>query len=160
MVPIPPLPGSPRRWSGEAGRDDVLSLGGVVQPATSEPVFGARMPSDVALAMSEQETRRDAEIEPPQHPSEPSTTDSERAAQDRVEQKRMMKQAGKYSFIGIEFGVSVVIGYFIGSWLDSKFDTSPWLTLVFILLGLASASRDLFRLARRYKREQDTPNPP
>lgn len=118
------------------------------------------MPSDVALAMSEQETRCDAEPEPPQHPSEPSMTDSERAAQDRVEQKRMMKQAGKYSFIGIEFGVSVVIGYFIGSWLDSRFDTSPWLTLVFILLGLASASRDLFRLARRYKREQDTLNPP
>lgn len=101
--------------------------------------------------MSEQGTRGDD--------AERSDTSGEEAERDRVEQKRMMKQAGRYSFIGIEFGVSVVIGYFVGSWLDEKFGSSPWLTLLFILFGLASASRDLFRLARRYKREQGRNHP-
>jgi len=39
--------------------------------------------------------------------------------------------------IGIEMAVSVLFGYWIGTWLDETLHTSPWLMLVGILFGLA-----------------------
>ena len=36
----------------------------------------------------------------------------------------------KLSSLGLEMGAAVVIGLLVGSWLDSRFDTNPWLTPV------------------------------
>ncbi len=77
----------------------------------------------------------------------------EAEARDRAEGKKMLKEAGSYGAIGLEFGISVVIGYFIGNWLDQRLGTVPWLTLVFIGFGVASAARSLVRAARRAKRQ-------
>ncbi len=51
--------------------------------------------------------------------------------------------------IGIELVVSVLLGLGLGYWLDRRFGTSPWLTLVGIVLGSAAGFRSLLRLARR-----------
>ena len=59
-----------------------------------------------------------------------------------------MLEALKRGSIGIEMGVSVLIGFLIGRWIDGKFGTQPWLTLVFTLLGVAAGFRSLNRLAR------------
>jgi F0F1-type ATP synthase assembly protein I len=66
--------------------------------------------------------------------------------------------AATYASIGIEMGLSVVIGYLIGSWLDGRYGTEPWLTLFFLLCGVAAAFRAVFRVgraARRAMAEQD-----
>jgi len=46
-------------------------------------------------------------------------------------------------------GVSVVLGYLLGSWLDGKADSKPWFTLGFLLLGIAAGFFSLYKHARR-----------
>jgi ATP synthase protein I len=42
-----------------------------------------------------------------------------------------------YVGIGFELVVPVLLGVFLGYWLDSRFDTTPWLLVVGALLGIA-----------------------
>ncbi len=46
-------------------------------------------------------------------------------------------------------GVSVAIGYLLGSWLDGRYDSKPWFTLGFLLLGIAAGFVSLYKHARR-----------
>jgi len=51
--------------------------------------------------------------------------------------------------------VSTFIGLAIGYGLDSLFNTSPYLTIIFLILGIISGFRDLFRFARRQAKDED-----
>ena len=42
-------------------------------------------------------------------------------------------------------GLSVVIGVLVGLWLDDRFDTGPWLLLLFMGFGLAAGFRAVMR---------------
>ena len=45
----------------------------------------------------------------------------------------------------------ITMGYYLDKWLD----TSPWLTLIFLLLGIISGFRNIFILtSRELKRQQ------
>jgi F0F1-type ATP synthase assembly protein I len=63
------------------------------------------------------------------------------------------KGLGGAGTVGIEVVLSVVVGLFGGQWLDKKFDTAPWLTVVGLLYGLAAAGRAIYRALRQSKRE-------
>ncbi len=52
----------------------------------------------------------------------------------------------KYSSLGIEMGVSIVIGLLIGLWLDRLFGTKPWLTVVFFIFGVAAGFKNVIKL--------------
>jgi ATP synthase protein I len=67
------------------------------------------------------------------------------------EYRRVMYQ---FSFIGIEFGVALVIGYLLGNWLDEKLDTAPWLMLVGVALGFSAAGLDFYRLVVKARSKQ------
>ena len=54
----------------------------------------------------------------------------------------------KLSSLGLEMGIAVVIGLLAGMYLDSKFDTSPWLTIFFTGCGFAAAGKAIFRALR------------
>jgi ATP synthase protein I len=62
---------------------------------------------------------------------------------------RRLNRYLRYSTVGLEMGLSVVIGLFVGQWLDGYFGTEPILLLVFLLFGMAAGFRSIFRLARR-----------
>jgi F0F1-type ATP synthase assembly protein I len=62
--------------------------------------------------------------------------------------------ASRLSYLGIFFGVAICIGFFGGRWLDGRLHTAPWLTLVGLLVGVASGFRELIRVSRRYVKEQ------
>lgn len=59
-----------------------------------------------------------------------------------------LRDAGAIS-IGIELVVSVIIGLSAGAWLDRRFGTSPWLTLVGIMVGSAAGFRSLLQYTKR-----------
>ena len=61
--------------------------------------------------------------------------------------------AAQASSIGFEILASLGVGYFLGKWLDGKFHTKPWLTIVFFLAGVGAAIKAMVRLVREYKRE-------
>ncbi len=54
----------------------------------------------------------------------------------------------KFSSLGLEMGAAVVIGLLMGVFLDSRFGTTPWLTLFFMILGFVAAARALIRVVR------------
>lgn len=50
---------------------------------------------------------------------------------------------------------STFVGLAIGYGLDSLFHTSPWLLVVFTLLGLVAGFRDLIRVAKKQASDED-----
>ncbi|GEM_PF-332012 len=67
--------------------------------------------------------------------------------------QRKLKDLGIYGTVGLEFGLSVLVGLFGGQWLDRKLHMEPWLTLVGLGFGIAAGARTLWRTARRAQRE-------
>ncbi|HEX9021509.1 MAG TPA: AtpZ/AtpI family protein [Nitrospirota bacterium] len=63
--------------------------------------------------------------------------------------RKFYRMLGALSTVGITLVASTVIGYFIGFYLDRAFNTSPWLTVIFFLLGVAAGFKNLFQFARR-----------
>ena len=56
------------------------------------------------------------------------------------------------SSVGIELGLSVIIGLLIGYFLDQKLGTQPWLMLVMLCFGLAAGFRGVLRAVKRAER--------
>ncbi|HHT9136356.1 MAG TPA: AtpZ/AtpI family protein [Candidatus Wunengus sp. YC60] len=44
-------------------------------------------------------------------------------------------------------------GYFLGSYLDRKLNTAPWLTLSFIMLGVIGSFIEFFKLIKKLSGE-------
>ena len=61
-----------------------------------------------------------------------------------------------YSSMGLELGLSVVVGFLIGSWLDEWLGTEPWLLLVFGIAGITAGYRSIFRLVKRIKADSES----
>jgi len=38
--------------------------------------------------------------------------------------------------MGLEVGLSVVVGFLIGTWLDDWLDTAPWFLIIFGIAGI------------------------
>ena len=59
------------------------------------------------------------------------------------------------SSVGLELGLSVVIGVLVGMWLDGRLGTTPWLMLLWLGFGLVAGFRGVLRAVRRADREAD-----
>ncbi len=73
------------------------------------------------------------------------------------EQSKQLKEAARHSTIGLEIGLSIALGVLGGRWLDGKFDTTPWLTILGFGFGIAAAIRSVYatiQRARAATREQ------
>ena len=57
------------------------------------------------------------------------------------------------SAVGLEMGVSVLLGYGAGWWVDGKLGTEPWGGIVGICLGFAAGVRSMWRLAKQIEYE-------
>ena len=51
--------------------------------------------------------------------------------------------------------VSPLVGFFLGSWVDRKLKTSPWLTITGLILGFVAAGRETYLIYRRYQAEEE-----
>jgi ATP synthase protein I len=49
--------------------------------------------------------------------------------------RKALKLVGLSSTLGLTIVIATFIGLALGLWLDRVFDTSPWLTIIFLLLG-------------------------
>ena len=66
----------------------------------------------------------------------------------------------KLSSLGLEMGIAVIIGLLVGTWLDKKFGTSPWLTMLFLCFGFAAAGKAVVRSLRKGIFDEDDPDAP
>jgi len=65
------------------------------------------------------------------------------------------KALGELSTIGLTLVLSTVIGLAGGYYLDRWLGSSPWLTLIGLLLGIAAGFVNLFRSVKRAERNVD-----
>ncbi len=56
---------------------------------------------------------------------------------------RWVRELAYHSSLGFSVALSIFIGLGIGVYLDRRFDTSPWLTLIFLGLGIAAGFRNI-----------------
>lgn len=65
----------------------------------------------------------------------------------RPEYIRLLAMAGS---MGISIVLATVIGLAIGYYLDNHvFDTAPWLTLIFLVLGIIAGFRNIYIIGKR-----------
>lgn len=67
-------------------------------------------------------------------------------------EKSIFGQLLDASSVGIQLVLSTFVGLAIGYGLDRLFGTSPWLTVIFLIIGIISGFRDLFRVARKVEK--------
>ena len=68
--------------------------------------------------------------------------------EDKRNQRRLMAMAAS---MGFSIVLATVIGLAAGVFLDRFFETSPWLTLIFLLLGIVAGFRNIYIIAKRSK---------
>jgi ATP synthase protein I len=56
---------------------------------------------------------------------------------------RYTRELAYYSSIGLQVALSILIGYGVGWYLDAKWQTYPWLTVLFFIFGIAAAGRNI-----------------
>jgi len=74
-------------------------------------------------------------------------------------EKSLFKQLLEASTVGLNLVIATFIGLAIGYGLDSAMDkwfgvhTKPWLTIIFLILGIIAGFRELIKMATRKDNE-------
>ena len=71
------------------------------------------------------------------------------------EEQSAWKALGELSTVGMTLVLATVIGLAGGYYLDRWLGTSPWLTLIGLLFGIAAGFVNLFRAVKRAERDID-----
>lgn len=69
------------------------------------------------------------------------------------EDKKTLMQAVMASTIGYQVAFAPFIGIAIGVFIDSKFGTFPYLTIFFLLVGVAAGGLNYYRFAKQQQEE-------
>jgi ATP synthase protein I len=71
----------------------------------------------------------------------------------KEETKKALRLMGHASTLGIASVLATAIGLALGYWLDKVFDTSPWLTLIFLILGIIAGFRNFYHFMTKRAKE-------
>jgi ATP synthase protein I len=66
-----------------------------------------------------------------------------------MKKKKLIKQGAQLIVLGFELASPVVVGLFAGYYLDRKFDSQPWLTLLGLVAGFFYGLKTLFSMLKR-----------
>ncbi len=67
--------------------------------------------------------------------------------------KKLFRELGYYSSLSFSIAIAMLIGLGIGYWLDTRvFNTSPWLTLIFLGFGVIAGFRNIYLAVKRSQR--------
>jgi len=67
----------------------------------------------------------------------------------------MLRSLGFLSSVGISMVAASFIGLYIGIYLDEWLGSKPWMTIIWLVIGIAAGFRNIFILTRRALREQN-----
>jgi ATP synthase protein I len=70
------------------------------------------------------------------------------------DKRQLIKALGFLSSVGISMVASTFIGLAMGYYLDKWLGTTPWLTLIFLAIGIISGFRNIYILTERELRRQ------
>ena len=72
------------------------------------------------------------------------------------DRREMFRQLAVYSHVGMTFVFSILVGFGMGWFLDNKVfanRTTPYLTFLFLALGIVAGFKGLWDLTRKMKDE-------
>ncbi len=72
---------------------------------------------------------------------------------EKEDRRALYRERGRYSALGRELAIAVVIGLAVGYYLDKWLGTGPWMTVIWIGIGFAAGIRSLYRAALRSGKE-------
>lgn len=70
----------------------------------------------------------------------------------KKETKRSLRELAYYSSLGLSVSLSLFIGLAVGIYLDRRFETSPWCTLIFLVLGIIAGFRNIAIAIRKTRK--------
>ena len=71
---------------------------------------------------------------------------------EKQPEKPVYKQLLDASSVGIYLVVATFVGLAMGYGLDKLFGTSPYLTVIFLILGIIAGFRELIRVAKKQEK--------
>jgi ATP synthase protein I len=69
--------------------------------------------------------------------------------------RKLIRQIGVLSTVGLTLVFATVIGLYAGLKLDEWLGTSPWFTAAFLFLGIFAGFKNLFVYVKRSQNELD-----
>jgi ATP synthase protein I len=69
--------------------------------------------------------------------------------------KDVFKSLLSYSSLGLEMGLCVAVGLTIGYFLDRHFQTYPYLSIVFMIVGILAAMKTIYVMAKKMEKENE-----
>ena len=72
------------------------------------------------------------------------------------DKKRLLRTLGLVSSMGISVALAIVIGVVIGRQLDTWFGTAPWFFFIFLFFGIAAGFRNIYIIAGRAIKRDDS----
>jgi ATP synthase protein I len=67
----------------------------------------------------------------------------------KKETKRSLRELAYYSSLGLSVSLAIFIGLAVGIYLDRRFGTSPWCTLIFLVIGIIAGFRNIAIVIRK-----------
>ena len=67
--------------------------------------------------------------------------------------KKALKLVGLASTLGLSIVIATFIGLALGIWLDRVFDTSPWLTVILLIVGIIAGFRNFYLFMSKRAKE-------
>ena len=71
------------------------------------------------------------------------------------DKRQLFRSLGFLSSVGISMVAASFIGLYIGIWLDEWLGSKPWMTIIWLVIGIAAGFRNMFIMTRRALREQN-----
>jgi F0F1-type ATP synthase assembly protein I len=68
---------------------------------------------------------------------------------EQEDKRRYYRLLAQYSSIVFILPSAVIGTYLVGRWLDNRYDSSPWLTSLLVLLGSVAGFIEVFRILNR-----------
>jgi ATP synthase protein I len=66
--------------------------------------------------------------------------------------KRLLRELAYFSSLGLSVALSIFIGLAVGIYLDRRFETTPWCTLIFLVLGIIAGFRNIAAVIRKTRK--------
>lgn len=73
----------------------------------------------------------------------------------KEEDKGLLKTIAELSTLGLTMVFATFIGLAIGLYLDSKLNTSPWLSILFLIIGIAAGFYKVIQVVIREARKKE-----
>ena len=70
----------------------------------------------------------------------------------KKETKRALRELAYYSSLGLSVALAIFIGLAVGVFLDRRLETTPWFTLIFLVLGIIGGFRNIAIVIRKTRK--------